>query len=555
MNMLFRTAINVQGKSLHAQYLKTFADPEDTQNRVLAAILAQNARTAFGRDHGLATGMSMHDFRSAVPIRSYETLTKYTTRLLAGEKYILSRESPRHFATTSGTTGVPKYIPVTARWRRELTRLNRLWMYLTYRDNPQCFRHGTLMIIGGAIEGYTTAGVPYGAMSGLAYERLSRVAGKGFIFPYALTQIPDMRLRYFLTMRFALARRVSSIVTANPTTLLRLAETAQSYADELLRAINDGTLGPDKEIASHLDRNIHDSLLKRCVPDRARARFLERCIETHGTLRPRDAWPELQLLGCWLGGSAGRHAALLDAAYGSVNRRDLGLLASEGRFSLTLANNTATGVLTTASNFYDFVDEDVEDASSAPAYLAHELQEGKRYRVIVTSMNGLWRYDINDVVQVSGFTGRTPMITFARKGRDVVSIVGEKLHVNQLHAAMEILERVLGCSIVQYRCIPDAASFRHDILIECAQAITANGDLAGALDSAIANLNEEYASKRHSERLKSPRIFFMRPGWSEEQTLRDVASGKRETQYKWAAVKDEWDDLSRASIMEAYSQC
>jgi len=49
-------------------------------------------------------------------------------------------------------------------------------------------------------------------------------------------------------------------------------------------------------------------------------------------LRPSGCWPELRLIGCWLGGSVGVKARKLKDHYGEVSLRDLGYMASEGHF-------------------------------------------------------------------------------------------------------------------------------------------------------------------------------------------------------------------------------
>lgn len=47
----------------------------------------------------------------------------------------------------------------------------------------------------------------------------------------------------------------------------------------------------------------------------------------------------------------------------------------------------------------------------------------------------LYRYDIDDVVEVVGFHRATLKLAFVRKGREVASITGE-LHVHQMRAAV-----------------------------------------------------------------------------------------------------------------------
>jgi len=92
--------------------------------------------------------------------------------------------------------------------------------------------------------------------------------------------------------------------------------------------------------------------------------------------------------------------------------------------TIPLESGSAAGPLAVHANFYEFIPEDSIDDLDPPILLAHELEQGQRYYVILTGGNGLYRYDINDIVEVRGFHNRTPKVAFVRKGRDMVNIVG-----------------------------------------------------------------------------------------------------------------------------------
>jgi hypothetical protein len=72
-----------------------------------------------------------------------------------------------------------------------------------------------------------------------------------------------------------------------------------------------------------------------------------------------------------------------------------------------------------------------------------------------------------------------------------------------------------------------------------------------AFDRSLAASNIEYASKRKSRRLHPPRLHLMRRGWADRLSRSDFRAGKREAQYKWPALRDAWDDESRASVEES----
>ncbi len=380
-------------------------DPRLAQERVLAELLKRNARTVFGHDHGFASISTAAEFSRRVPVRDYEAFRPYVDRIIAGEKAVLTADPVTMFTMTSGTTAEPKLIPVTDRWREQMAALTRLWLYRALDAHPALLRRKVLAIVSPAIEGRTPAGIPFGALSGVAYQRIPQLIRRGYAIPYAVAEINEPELRYFVTMRLALAQSVSAIGTPNATSLLRLAEAATRHGEAIVRAVRDGTIGGAAE-TDERDHRILQELASQVCPDRTRARFLERVIADHGALLPSACWPELELIGCWLGGAAGYHARRLGEHYGdSTSLRDLGLLASEGRLSIAVEDATPAGPLSIHANYFEFVPEDDIGQASPSVLGAHELELGHRYYVLLTGGNGLYRYDLNDVVQVLGFHG------------------------------------------------------------------------------------------------------------------------------------------------------
>ena len=72
-----------------------------------------------------------------------------------------------------------------------------------------------------------------------------------------------------------------------------------------------------------------------------------------------------------------------------------------------------------------------------------------------------------------------------------------------------------------------------------------------AFDEALRELNIEYAAKRSSKRLGSPRVHVMRAGWSERVCRAEFRQGRRDSQHKWAAIRPEWDAESRAEVVQS----
>ncbi|HEV8586470.1 MAG TPA: GH3 auxin-responsive promoter family protein [Methylomirabilota bacterium] len=535
------------------------ADPAAAQARVLRRLLAANAETAFGREHGFAATATPADYARRVPIRDYEALRPWVTRAVAGEPRVLTAEAPFMFTSTSGTTGEPKLVPVTESWAASTAALMRLWTAHALADHPAMLDQRVLALVSPAVEGVTAGGLPHGAMTGLAFQRLPRPIRRRQAVPYAAALVRDHETRYLVAARLALGRSVSSVGVPNPSTLLRLADVAARHAETIVRAVHDGTLGVEAvEPTAHAAvgaRELRALLAAGLAPDPGRAAALARVVERHGRPVLGECWPDLALVACWLGGSAGIQARHLDAHFGpGIPRRDLGLVASEGRLTIPVDDHSAAGVLAIHETFFEFVPEEAIDEPAPRARLAHELEAGRRYYVILTGGNGLYRYDLNDIVEVRGFHHGTPEVAFVRKGRDMVNITGEKLHLNHALHAVRAAERATGLGVWQFRLVPDVEATRYDLLVELPRPAADTPALAGflaAFDRGLGQVNVEYASKRASGRLHPPRLFVMRPGWSERLCGADFARGRREAQHKWSPIVPEWDAASRAEILQA----
>lgn len=557
---LLTAGLLARERAHNARFERAAAEPEAAQERVLRALMRRNEGSVFGREHGFASIKSAEEFAGRVPIRDYEGFRPYVDRMAHGESGVLTIDPLAMFTTTSGTTGEPKLIPVTEGWRAQEAALMRLWMYRAVRNHPGCFDKKLLLMASPAIEGRTSSGVSYGAMSGLIAQNAPRLARRQYAVPYdVVSLLDDHDDRYFLTMRLAMAQSLSAIAAPNATSLLRLADVAAVRSDDIIRATRDGTLGipegslPDDECS----RSRLTSLAARLRPDAARAALLEGVVAAHGSLLPPACWPDLELVGCWLGGSAGIHASKLRDLYGTEPAmRDLGLLASEGRFTIPVEDGTAAGPLAVHTTFYEFVSEGEMGDASPSVLTANQLKDGERYGVLLTGGNGLYRYDIDDVVEVRGFYRSTPKVAFVRKGRDVLNITGEKLHLNHVLAALRTAEEAGGLPVWQWRLIPDVDGCRYDLLIEIQPPVFDEVKAAAmlrAFDQSLGAQNIEYTSKRSSNRLGSPRLHVMRPGWSEAICRADFQDGRRETQHKWSALCDSWDGTSRAQVLTSYS--
>ncbi|MCF8348792.1 MAG: GH3 auxin-responsive promoter family protein, partial [Bacteroidales bacterium] len=88
--------------------------PHDVQQDLFKKLIATAKDTEWGKKYDYKSIKNADDFRSRVPINTYEDLKPLIDRMRKGEQNILWPEDITWFAKSSGTTGSKsKFIPVS----------------------------------------------------------------------------------------------------------------------------------------------------------------------------------------------------------------------------------------------------------------------------------------------------------------------------------------------------------------------------------------------------------------------------------------------------------
>jgi hypothetical protein len=506
--------------------------PQDTQDRLLLHIITRNRSTRFGGDHRFDAIHTLRDYRKQVDIGDYERLRPYMERAKNGEANTLTEEPIVMFTMTSGSTGEPKLIPVTETSRRNHRQLTRFWYYRALVDHPDLFSGKLLGVVSPAIEGRTAGGIPFGSASGLVYQSSPSWIQNANAAPREIAEVKDFEAKYYLTMRLALEHDITFLGTPNPSTILKLVESVNQNKYEIIKDICDGTL----TARCNLQPEMRAALAGRLRKNPARAKRLESLIKNDGTLRPKEYWPRLQLMGCWKGGTVGVRLKEFARWFAKATPvRDLGYMASEAQMTLPISDEGSAGILAINENFYEFIPES-EIGSPAPTTLTcAEIEKGASYYLVLTTPAGLYRYDINDIVRVAGFYNQTPLIEFVCKGRDVTNITGEKLHVNHVIQAMAQAQNAARMAVQHFRACADVEKSRYSFFVELDGVMPTQErlvQLLHELDASLRVLNVEYAQKRESRRLDAPVLCVMKSGWYKRKANAVLQPGTRDVQFK-----------------------
>ncbi|MEX2962336.1 GH3 auxin-responsive promoter family protein [Microbulbifer sp. TYP-18] len=551
-NLLLNTGLKLRiwltGKRLWAPFLADLKQPEVAQWKLLNRILQHNRNTQIGREFDFAQIRSYADFKRQVPLQTYDTLEPYIRRQREAGTPCVTADRPIIYAKTSGTTGAAKFIPVGNTALAMLKASQELAGYCIYQACPEAYRGKLLTITSPSVEGYLPGGAAYGSTSGLVAQSMSRLAQKKYVLPRELFDIEDHQIRYREILRISLCEKhISCLGTANPSTLLMLLEILNEQRWELLDAVRGKTR------TGLLPAYIEKAIQKKGLARESRIAELQTLFSTRPKLGFNDIWPGLKLVVTWTGGSCGIPIKNLRQTMSpDTHLMDLGYIATELRGTVTATAGTGQNkdrcyrqLPCLQQNFFEFVERSDWEANSSEGkekyLLLHQLQEEQQYYVIVTNFNGLYRYFMNDIVQVDGRFEQTPSLNFIQKGRGVTNITGEKLSEQQVLQAVADCERAFDLSARFFLMLADEERSHYRLLLEAGDPIRAWDDpeprLAKYLDEALSSHNIEYRCKRASGRLGSVHVQFLSPGTWKHYRRALLDAGQRESQLKYLCLQ------------------
>jgi hypothetical protein len=460
-----------------------------------------------------------------VPVQHYEMLRPYIDRQRRTGEAALTAEAPIFYAQTSGTTGTPKYVPIT-RTSLAIHRAEQaLFSYLQFRACPEAFSGMAMGIMGAAVEGRLDSGHAVGSVSGHLYASLPRVLQSRFVVPPGVSSIADYDVKYQVILHLALAQDdITYAGSPNPSTFLRLLDVLNRRRETLLRALATGT----SDILAGLEPTLRATVARRMQAQPARAARLAALPE----LTYANTWPGLRLLTTWTGGSCGVALGALRRTLPAGTRvMELGYQATECRGTLPLEAESAGGLPPLHHHFFEFVERGSWDAARPDYLTLDQLEEGSQYYVLITSAAGLYRYFMNDLIEVTGRFHRTPLLRFVQKGKGVTSLTGEKLYEAQVIDAVqgELTQRGVAPVFFILIAVEERTAYR--LLIEGPRPPDA-ATLAEAVDERLGALNIEYRGKRESGRLAPLTAAWLRAGAAEAYKAAAVRAGQREGQLK-----------------------
>ncbi len=519
--LLYKLFLSTRQKKQLRNFLEAAKDPYVVQAEVLNSIVCRNKNSVFGQKYRFQDIGSVEDYRANVPVSTFEDLRNFNEQHKGRSSTALTTEEVVYYNRTSGTTDTPKDVPITETGMSELKHFAELSAYVL--TNQSNLLAGKVFAIGGAAEeARDSMGIPIGSASGLLYRQQPGFLRSRYVIPPDVFDIRDPDIRYQTIAIYGLRQRnVTAMATANPSTFNRLNQVINEEFDGLIAHIERGTL-PTSEVK-----------LPRLRPHPKRADELRTLRYLHGDLSFVDFWKRLRGAVVWCGGScAFALVQLRKRLYFDTKVVELGYQSSEFRGTINVEVETNTCLPTFQHVFYEFVSVEDWENDKKEFLGLHQLKLEELYYIFVTTCNGLYRYNINDVVRCTGFLHQTPTLEFVQKGRGVTNISGEKLTEHQILVAMETLSQQYQLEPEFFVVVADPKESKYLLCLELGGA-ECDPTVARTFDEILQDLNIEYAQKRSSKRLNDLQVVQLPSGTGAQYRMKLIETGQRDSQFKY----------------------
>ena len=509
----------------------------EEQERFLASLLLRNARTEFGERFGFEKIRCGAEYSRAVPLSTFRDYDSSFTRMVRGERNILTAEPPVFYNISAGSTGEPKFIPLC----REDPEKQRLYvdeaiLGIIREALPQYSMEELFGCIFHLSEFYLTD-MPDGTMNGVRSGVSIRTAhreGTFDLFRYTAPEevlFPD-RLEDMLypKIRFALGNEhVSAIHGIFVHRAVGMFEYIIRHWDALISDIRNGTVSDCFPVTDEWK----EYLRKKLPPDPRRAdqlAALDRASLKDGML-PK-IWKNLRYIQLISGPIFQPFTEKLARFAGGVPMHSFIYAASESNIGVApVLGVQGEYVLLPDVCYFEFIPED-QIAAPSDFLTIRDVVEGQRYEIVLTTLSGLYRYRIGDVVEIAGFLGESPVVRPCYRKDLVISLLDEKMNTMQLENAVRLFSEKTGIPADNYCVAGNYDGFlpKYVLYLETDRLLSA--DASEIMDRCLCESSLGYKSIRTMNELDSARVFSVPKGTFSEYQRFCQKGGKRMEQSK-----------------------
>ena len=424
---------------------------EEMQHEILQYLVKRGKDTEYGRKYLFSTINNYNDFAQNIPLNTYEELKGYIDRMRHGERNILWPGQVKWYAKSSGTTNdKSKFIPITHEGLQNVHYQGGkdvLAYYLSNNPNSKLFSGKGLILGGSHSPNYNFSNSLVGDLSAILIENINPLAN--------LVRVPSKEVALLSDFEVKRDRMAKEVISQNVTNISGVPSWMLSV--------------------------------------------LLRVMELSGKKHLQEVWQNLEVF---------FHGGISFTPYREqyeqlISKQDMQYMetynASEGFFGIQDdPNDKSMSLMLDYGVYYEFLPMDEFESEKPNIVPLEGVEIGRNYVIIISTVCGLWRYEIGDTIQ---FTSVRPY-KFVITGRTkyFINAFGEELIMDNAEKGIEAACKATGAQISDYTAAPifmdSNAKCRHQWLIEFTKMPDSISDFERILDSKLQEINSDYEAKR-----------------------------------------------------------
>lgn len=433
------------------------------QRKTLVKLLNKGRFTQFGEKYHFEEIMNAALFsddkefytkyKKHVPVYDYNKMyAEWWHKTLAGEKNVSWVGNVKYFALSSGTSEASsKHIPVTKDMVKAIhrTSIRQILALSAYKNLPPALYEKGYLMLGGS----------------------TKLQDKGDYFEGDLSGITAGKIPFWFERFYKPGKTI--------------AETADwsEKLDKITKKAKDWDIGFIVGVPAWIQI------------------LMEKIIKEYNLKNIHEIWPNLEIY-CHGGVSFEPYKKGFEKLLGRPITYIETYLASEGFLAYQTHPNSDMQLVLNNGIFFEFIpfndrnfDEDGSMVQYPETLMIDEVEEGKEYALLISTVSGAWRYLIGDTIKFTNKKNAEIIITGRTK--HFLSLCGEHLSVDNMNKAIELACKNFNIDVREFTVVGKRLeeTFGHHWYVGTDDKVDAQ-DLLKFIDETLCKINDDYPVER-----------------------------------------------------------